>query len=344
MLAHSVPLAMQVPRFQGAGKIVFGEKEVPVPGSGELLIDVKANALCGSERGQFLRGSTVTPGHEAAGIVVAAGRDTHVPVGTPGVIFLMDFCGTCRSCRLGLTNQCLQKRADMGFNKDGGYGPYELVHESIFFPVDPDIPLTEATMLLDVMGTSSHALKRAQLVHRDIQAVVVAGAGPVGLGVLAMSRILLGEQVPVFITDLVPYRLELAARLGGTPIDLNQQSFLEGVRAHAGGDIDLAIDTSGKGAARQACIEILAQRGVLVCVGHGEGLSLTVSADLIAPERAVLGSEYFRFNELPELLQHLRGHRAYLRQIITHRYPVDRLQEAFEVFFQGQTGKVVIEQ
>ncbi len=344
MPAAALPSVMRVPRFQGSGTIEFGDKDVPAPGPGELLIAVKANALCGSERGQFLKGSPVTPGHEAAGIVTAAGPNTRTPVGTPGVVFLMDFCGTCRSCRLGHTNQCLQKRADMGFNKDGGYGPYELVHESIFFPVDPDIPLTEATMLLDVMGTSSHALKRAQLVHRDIQSVVIAGAGPVGLGMLAMTRVLLGDELPVLIGDMIPYRLELAARLGGTPIDLTRQTLQQGVQEHAGGRVDLAVDSSGKSVARRACVDVLAKRGVLICVGHGEELNLAVSADLIAPERAVLGSEYFCFDELPEILQHLRTHRSYLRQIITHRYPVDRLQEAFELFFGGETGKVVIEQ
>lgn len=106
-----------------------------MPGPGQLLIQVKANALCGSERGQFFKGSTVTPGHEAAGVVVAAGEGTSNPPGTAGVVFLMDFCGNCRNCRLGLTNQCLQKRGDMGFNRDGGYGAYELVNESIFLPV-----------------------------------------------------------------------------------------------------------------------------------------------------------------------------------------------------------------
>ena len=127
---------MPVPQFVGGGRITFGEKPVPTPGPGQLLIQVKANALCGSERGQFGGGSSVTPGHEAAGIVAGAGPETHTPVGTPGVIFLMDFCGVCRSCRLGYTNQCEAKRADMGFSHDGGYGPYELVHENIFFPVD----------------------------------------------------------------------------------------------------------------------------------------------------------------------------------------------------------------
>src|SRR6476620_6487966 len=137
-LTTNIPTQMIVPHFAGHGKIDAVEKPVPTPGPGQLLLQVKANALCGSERGQFYNGTAITPGHEAAGVVVAAGSDTHTPIGTAGVVYLMDFCGECRSCRLGLTNQCLAKRGDMGFNRDGGYGTYELVHENIFFPIDPN--------------------------------------------------------------------------------------------------------------------------------------------------------------------------------------------------------------
>jgi len=83
---------------------------------------------------------------------------------------------------------------------------------------------------------------------------------------------------------------------------------------------------------------------VLVCVGHGEGLDLTVSPDLIAPERAILGSEYFRYDELPASLGYLRQNHPYLTQLITHRFPIRDIQAAFELFFSGNSGKVVVEQ
>ena len=166
------------------------------------------------------------------------------PAGTPGVVFLMDFCGECRSCRLGLTNQCLAKRADMGFNQDGGYGPYELVHENIFFPVDADIPLTDATLLLDIMGTNGHAIRRARLVHPDPQSLLVTGAGPIGLGMAAMAKLAFGADFPVAIADIVPWRLQLAEKLGALPIDLNRQSLPEGLRRHGLEALDLAMDTN----------------------------------------------------------------------------------------------------
>ncbi len=339
-----IPEVMIVPKFEGGGIISFHEKDVPVPGVGQLLLQLGANALCGSERGQFYQGSEVTPGHEGAGIVVAAGPGTSTSVGTPGAVFLMDFCGECRSCALGFTNQCLHKRADYGFNVDGGFGAYELVNENVFFAVDDDMSPTEATLLLDIMGTNGHGIRRAQLVRGDIESAVVSGAGPIGLGMLAMLKVMLGFDLPVVITDVVPYRLKLAERMGGLPVNVAEGTLAEGLKRYGLTEVDAAFDTSGRAVARRAALDALSKRGVLICIGHGQGLDLTISPDLIGPERAVIGSEYFCFNELPENLEYLRQHRDYLMRIITHRLPVSEIQRAFELFFGGATGKVVIEQ
>lgn len=340
-----IPPSCRVPAFVGNKQIKFIEKEVPEPGAGQLLLRVGANALCGSERPQFFDGSVVTPGHEAAGIVVAVGPGTDTAVGTSGAVFLMDFCGQCRSCRQGFTNQCLQKRGDMGFNRDGGYGQYELINENIFFPVTRDLAATEATLLLDIMGTGGHAVGRCQLLRPDIESLLVLGAGPIGLGVLAMAKIILGEQLKVVISDLVPYRLKLAEQLGGLPINVANGSLSAGLQSHGLDRVDMAVDTSGRQAARQEGLDLLAQRGSLICVGHGEGIAVRISPDIIAPERSIVGSEYFRYNELPANLERLQQHRAYLNQIVTHRMAVDQIQQAFEIFFfGGETGKVLIEQ
>jgi len=339
-----IPDRVIYPRFVGGGKIGFEEKTVPRPGQGQLLLQVTANALCASDFGSYRRGAAVTPGHEAAGTVAAAGPGTSTPVGTQGVVFLMDFCGDCRSCRLGLTNQCLAKRADYGFNRDGGYGPFMLVNENVFFEADEDIPPAEATLLLDIMGTGGHSIKRGRLVHPDVQSLLITGSGPIGLGILAMAKLLFGRDFPVLTTDMVPYRLELSERLGGLPINVGKEALHDGMKRHGFSEIDMAIDSSGKSAARREAMDALAKRGVLVCAGHGEDLTLKVSPDLIGPERAVMGSEYFCYAELADNLELLRGNRDYLGQIVTHRYPVSEIEQAFEVFGGQKTGKVVVEQ
>jgi len=340
----TLPTTMTVPHFVGNGKIETIEKPVPTPGEGQLLIQVHANALCGSERGQYWHGSAVTPGHEAAGTVVATGPGAHTPVGTTGGIFLMDFCGECRNCRAGYTNQCLAKRADMGFNRDGGYGVYELIHENIFFPVE-NLSATEATLLLDVMGTGGHAIKRAKRAHDDITSILIPGAGPVGLGILAMAKLMLGPDVPVVISDVVPYRLALAEKLGGLPVLTTETSLAEGLKKYGIDAPDVTIDAAGREEVRDECMALLAHRGVMVSVAHGGGLTIkSLYGDFVFREMTLIGSEYFAYHELEENYRLLLANRAYLNQVITHRMGVDEIQSAFELFWGGNTGKVVIEQ
>jgi threonine dehydrogenase-like Zn-dependent dehydrogenase len=190
-------------------------------------------------------------------------------------------------------------------------------------------------MLLDVMGTSSHAIMRARLVRADIESVYIAGAGPIGLGLLVMSKLLLGPDIPVHISDISAWRREFAGTLGGIPVDVSDLSPV--------GKPDVAFDASGRESARRSALDILGPRGALVCVGHGEQVTLDVSRDLIAPEHAVLGSEYFRFDELPTNLELLRANTDYVSRVITHRVPVAELDRAFELFLAGETGKVVVE-
>jgi threonine dehydrogenase-like Zn-dependent dehydrogenase len=329
----------QAPIFPGGGTIRLVERSYRDPGEGELLISPRANAICGTDRGMFLDGVSHVPGHETAGVVIGAGAGTSTPVGTRGVVYLMDYCGVCRSCLLGATNQCLNKRGDMGINVDGGYGPYEVVHESNFFPITDDIALDTATMLLDVMGTSSHALGRAELVRPDIESIYIAGAGPIGLGLVVMAKIRYGSDIPVFISDVSKWRRDFAESFGAVPVDATNPAAMLAV-----GRPDVAFDASGKEVARRSALDVLGKRGVLVCVGHGESVTLNVSSDLLEPEHAVLGSEYFRYDELAINLELLRKHQDVVSRVITHRFPIEDLDEAFALFLAGETGKVVVTQ
>lgn len=324
------------PILIGARRVERRSTTRPEPGPGQLVLRCRANALCGSDHGLFEHGSTTVAGHELAGEVVATGAGTTTPVGARGVVYLMAYCGRCRSCAAGATNVCLAKTGDQGFNRDGGLGPYALVEERMFFAVDDSIDFALATVLLDVMGTSGHALDRALAVRRDVESVHVAGAGPVGLGAVVMSTIRFGPDVPVYVSDVSGWRLDLAASFGAVP-----------VAVEAVGDLpayDLAIDASGQAVARESAIRGLGRRGVLVCVGHGGGLNLDVSRDLISREVTVLGSEYFPYADLARNHALLLEHRELIAPVITHRFDVAQVQEAFETFFDGRTGKVVVTQ
>ncbi len=329
-------MTLTAPVLTGDGHVGSRTVRRPQPGPGQLVLRCRANAICGSDRGLFRTGSTTIAGHEAAGEVVAAGTETTTPAGSRGVVYLMSYCGRCRSCAAGATNVCLDKGGDMGFNRDGGLGPYELVEERMFFPVADSIPFPVATMLLDVMGTSGHALDRALAVRPDIASIHIAGAGPVGLGALIMSQIRFGPDVPVHISDVSDWRLDLAASFGAEPVRASEVGRLA--------PFDLAIDASGRTAARVAAVRQLTPRGVLVCVGHGEELVLDVSPDLIAKEVTVMGSEYFPYADLVRNHGLLLEHRELLDRVITHEFDVSRVGEAFDTFFASRTGKVVVTQ
>jgi threonine dehydrogenase-like Zn-dependent dehydrogenase len=133
-------MAFRAAVLVGEGRVEQREVEPPSPGPGQLLLRPRANAICGSDRQAFAHGVEVVQGHETAGEVIAAGPGTTTPVGTRGVVYLMVYCGECRSCRFGATNVCLDKRGDMGFSRDGGLGPFEVVDEQVFFPIDDSIP------------------------------------------------------------------------------------------------------------------------------------------------------------------------------------------------------------
>ena len=146
-----------------------------------------------------------------------------------------------------------------------------------------------------------------------------------------MCEITLGPEVPVRISDVSPWRLEFARSFGAEAVDARDPDELRRIA-----NADIAFDSTGKQAARQSALAALGRRGVLVCVGHGETLQLSVSEDLIAPERAVLGSEYFAFDELPRNLELLRDNRDLISRVITHTVDVTDIAEAFAVFLSGR--------
>ena len=246
----------------------------------------------------------------------------------------MDFCGQCRSCRWGLPTSARPSAPTWASRTTAATVHTSWSTKTSSSPSPPDVSLTEATMLLDVMGTGGHAIARAQLVRPDIESLLVTGAGPIGLGVLAMAKLLLGTGPPRLRHRLGPLPSYPGRAAGRPPLSarrVHRRPWTPPLtpaarRRHGGRRVDA-----------------LNQRGVLVCVGHGQGLTLDVSA---GPDRHRTGRPRQRIF----LLCRTAGQSGSpagapglsVLQIITHRYGVGELQTAFETFFGGETGKVII--
>src|SRR5258708_6559432 len=130
-------------------------------------------------------------------------------------------------------------------------------------------------------------IARVRLVRPDTESVYIAGAGPIGLGLLVMCAITLGPGVRIWISDVSPWRLEYARSFGAETVDARDPDELRRMA-----NADVAFDSTGKQAARQSALAALGRRGVLVCAGHGEPLQLAVTEHLVAPARAGPGSAY----------------------------------------------------
>jgi threonine 3-dehydrogenase len=305
-------------RWPGDGRTEIVEMPTPAPGPGELLLRVEACALCGSDRRGFLQGSSVVPGHEIAGVVEALGPGVDEPApGTRGVVFLVRSCGECPSCETGSPNRCLARLAMYGFTANGGFAEHAVVAASSFLPVPLQVAPEAATSLLDLFGTTAHALRRAR--DDPPSTVMVVGCGPIGLGALAV-----------------------AAAMGIADRDAAEDGVAH-ILDRRGAASELVIDAAGTRSARHLAMQLAAPGGAVVMVAHGdESLDLAVSEELIAREISLIGSEYFRPDEFAENLAMVIDGRLDPTLLITHRFALDEADEACRVFLQGEGGKVVV--
>jgi len=326
--------------FHGEGRITVEEAPVPTPGPGELLVRVQACALCGSDRGAWEKGCAATPGHEIAGEIVGAGPGATPPLGSRGAVFLVAYCGECARCSAGSRGACLRKAGMIGFDRDGGFAEYVAVPERCFLPLDPALSWEDGVMLLDVTGTPMHALRRAGALDAPPPAALVMGAGPVGIGAIVALG---GAGVPrVLAVDLAPFRLAFAQRLGAEVIEGGEAAG-EAVRERLPDGPPLVIEASGSPQGQRQALVLLAPGGTLVLVGHSrKPLEVWGSRDLIAQERTVLGSEYFDDREFASNQRLILEGRLEPSRVITHRLPLDRIEEAYKLFWGGETGKVLV--
>lgn len=331
---------MRAARFIGGGRIELEERPVPEAGPEELLIEVHACAVCGTDRGPYRDGSEVTPGHEIAGTIVAAGVAAGgFATGTRGVVYLVDFCGTCFACRSGCVNMCTSKRRMYGFTADGGYADYVKVDARCFLPVADDVTLDAATTLLDLFGTTAHALDRARLEAGETVGVV--GCGPVGLGAVAVARALGAARVVA--VDVSGYRLSLAERLGAEVVDASRTDTVTAVRSLCEEGCHVVIEAAGLSATQSTAVRIAAPAGRIVFVAHNRrALELDTLRELIQLERTLMGSEYFPIGRFHETEALVRSGRVDPDALVTHRFSLDDVEQAFETFLSGNSGKVLV--
>jgi len=316
---------MRAAIFEGAGKISVGEREAPEPQAGEVRLAVASCALCGSDLRLFREGASWIPGHEIMGRVEAPG---HALDGRRALVYIPVFCGACARCRAGDTHLCETDPDLIGWNRPGGYAEALNVPERCLLPVPDDIPDALAPLLLDVIGTTAHAVRLARKLVSGGRALVL-GAGPIGLGAILSARALGFSALTV--SEPQHYRRELAISLGAAPWD-----------GEAGG-FDLVLESSGRAEARQAAIEKVAPGGVVVLLGEsGTPWPFTENRKIRRKDFWMLRSFYFPIGDYQANLALLRADLGAYRRLVDRTCGLEELGDCFSAFASGKLAKPLL--
>ena len=345
------------------GVVFHGEREVeimefpdPTPGPGEVVVEMKASGMCGSDLHQYRRpkgggpaatGLPVNPqpvivGHEPAGIIAAvgAGVDKRLAhVGQRVMIHHYQGCNVCNDCRSGWTQLCQEVPIKVyGNNEHGGHANYLKVPANTVVPLDEALSFAAGAAIACGTGTAYGALRRANLSGNDT--IAIFGQGPVGLSATQLA-VAMGARV--IALDVSPERLARAKEFGAwETIDPRSNDASGKIRelTHGRG-VDAALDTSSSPEARISAIRSAKVWGKMVCVGEGGDVRIDVSPDLLRRQLTVIGSWTFSTIGQAECARFVIERGVNVDALFTDHWRLDQAAEAYQSFDKQNGGKGV---
>lgn len=328
---------MRLLKLDGNSIVRIVQAPDPVPGPHEVVVATAVSALCGSELHGYRGADGVAGngGHEAAGTVVALGADvTNLQVGRRVGLSAIAGCGACEQCAQGRYTWCAARRFYGNMHADR-----ILIAANACYPL-PDELSWEAGVLLcgDGFGVPHHTA--AKIADPAIRTVAVFGVGPIGLGSTLLQHHL-GRQV--IAVDIAPERLELAHALGATHVvDARGADPVAAIRALTGGrGADVCLEAAGRPETLLHCFDAVRTGGTVVMNGEQGGVDLSPSEHFIRRDVTAVGSWYYHFGRIPEMMALYRQGLA-VERLITHHYPLADAESAFREFAAGRTGKVLL--
>lgn len=317
----------------------FVEREPLEPGSGQVVVEVTACGVCGSDtflqKGGFDSTLPIVPGHEAAGTIARVGPGVEgLSPGDPVAIYYIEHCGTCEMCALGRVNMCLSVRR-MGVEFDGAFATEVLIPAANAIPVEPADDLAAVAVLTDAVATPYHALVRVGRVSAGAT-VVVFGVGGIGSNAVQVAAHLGCRVVAVSRSE---EKLELARELGAGETIRADEDVVDRIRAVCGPrGPEFVVQTVGSATVDEQAVASVGIGGKVLLIGASTDSFATRSVDLIWREASIHGSRGFLPDDIQEVLDlHRRG---LLRS--DHLTSVQRpLDEANDALADLQAGRVL---
>ncbi len=318
----------------------------PKVGHNDVLIEVTKTAICGTdihiyqwdEWAQHTIPVPLTAGHEFCGRIVECGSEVRGfeigdRVSAEGHIT----CGVCRNCRGGRRHLCMNTQG-VGVNRPGAFAEYLAVPAFNVFKL-PDSITDDMASILDPLGNATHTALSFDLVGED---VLITGAGPIGIMATAIARYAGARHI--VITDVNDYRLDLARKMGASmALNVTRESIDDAMQELGMVEgFDVGMEMSGNGQAFEDMLRTMHHGGKIALLGilpehTGIDWDAVIFKGLIL--KGIYGREMFEtWYKMASMLQSGLN----IDPIITHHFPIDEFQPAFDLMESGQSGKVIL--
>ncbi|CAN5279341.1 alcohol dehydrogenase catalytic domain-containing protein [soil metagenome] len=330
--------------------VALREVETPTPGFGEVRVRSVQAGICRTDL-DIVAGTLdprwvrfpVVPGHEWSGVIDSVGEGViGLERGDRVVCEGNIACLRCSRCRVGDTHLCASYDA-VGFTRSGGYGEFVVVPARVVHLL-PDHVSFDAAVLVEPGAVVLKALERARIEPGETVGVVGIGA----LGAIAIRLVRLRSPAAIVAYGVREEELELAIALGAdSVVNVAEVDAEVETKKLTGGGLDVVVETAGAVAAFELSTRIAREGGRIAALGiAGHGHKLTLPADRVAlRDLSVFGSVGYTTAAWARMVGLLQERIVDLDPIVTHRYPLERFEDAFALMDdrRGVVAKIVLE-
>lgn len=333
-------------KFKKEPGIWMQDAPKPEIGHNDVLIKIKKTAICGTdihiynwdEWAQATVPAPMITGHEFVGEIIEVGSEIkrlHVGQRVSGEGHIS--CNFCRNCRAGARHLC-RNTDSVGVTRQGCFAEYLVMPAVNVFPL-PDAITDDVAAILDPLGNATHTALSFDLVGED---VLITGAGPVGIMAVAVAKKAGARSVT--ISDVNPYRLELAKKMGANcVVDVTQEkleSVFPKLDMHEG--FDVGMEVSGNPHAFNSMIDNMIHGGKVAMLGFLPKETQIDWNHLIMKGltiKGIYGREMFEtWYKMASMIQSGLD----VTPVITHQFAVDDYEEAFQTMLSGKSGKIIL--
>jgi len=342
---------MKAAYLPGNSTVVIKEVPIPEPGHGQVLVKTKSSTICGSDiraiyREHLGKGpegyQNKIAGHEPAGQIVKCGPGMRrFKTGDRVVIYHISGCGLCNDCRRGYMISCSSPlRAAYGWQRDGGMAPYILAEERDLVLLPDTLTYTDGAQVACGFGTVYEGLQKIGICGND--AVLVVGLGPVGLATLMLAKAMGAEKL--IGVDVTQERCAIAKdkKLADHVFVSGPDTLKKILELTNGNGCERAIDCSGHTVGRQLAIRATRKWGKIAMVGEGGTVEFNPSPDIIHEQKTIYGSWVTSIWLMEEIVERLVRWNIHPEDLVTHRFTLDKVSDAYTLMNEGKCGKVAV--